>query len=159
MTTIVDEEAAMSRARTILCTTYLAIAALALVACWRQNLAFMSAPGLSLADGFIQFWPALLANHATTSITVDIFLFGLAAFIWMVLESRRLGIRFVWIYVVLSFLIAISVMFPIFLFVRERRLHALEATPTEPALGAGDLVGVAVLGVPIALFAAYTLVR
>ena len=148
----------MSRTHTILCSTYLAIAALALVACWRQNLAFMNVAGLDLASGFIQFWPALLANHATTSITIDILLFGLAAIVWMVIEARRLGIGFVWVYVILAFVIAISVTFPIFLFVRERRLRALglarEAAPT-----AADLAGLAVFGIPIVLFAAYTLVR
>jgi len=40
----------------------------------------------------------------------------------MVAEARRLGIRFVWIYVVLGLLIAISVTAPLFLVARERRL-------------------------------------
>ena len=149
----------MSRTRTILCSTYLAIAALALVACWRQNLAFMNEAGVDLASGFIQFWPALLANHATTSITIDIFLFGLAAIVWMVIEARRLEIGYVWVYVILAFVIAISVTFPIFLFVRERRLHALGPARGEPDPTAADLAGLAIVGVPIVVFAAYTLIR
>ena len=40
--------------------------------------------------------------------TVDIFLFGLAVEVWMVAEARRLGIRFVWSYVMLGALIVIS---------------------------------------------------
>jgi Protein of unknown function DUF2834 len=149
----------MSRSRSVLCSAYLVIAALALVACWRQNVAFMNEAGVDLASGFMQFWPALLANRATTSITIDIFLFGLVAIIWMVIEARRLQIRFAWLYVVLSFAIAISVMFPIFLAARERRLHALAAGHSEVAPTALDLAGFGVFGVPIVLFALYTLAR
>jgi hypothetical protein len=37
-------------------------------------------------------------------------------------EAHRLDIRFVWLYVVLSFVIAVSVMFPLFLIARQRAL-------------------------------------
>jgi hypothetical protein len=145
----------MSRTRTALCGTYLVVAGLALVACWRQNIAFMNQAGTDLLQGFVAFWPALSANHATTSITIDIFLFGLAAIVWMVLEARKLGIRWVWLYVVLSFAIAISVMVPLFLFARERRLQELDEQPG--AATGGDVAGLAIVGVPIVLFALYTL--
>jgi hypothetical protein len=81
-------EAAMSNARRRLCGVYLAIAVVALIATWRQNLAFMAERGAGLTD----FWLALLVNRATISITVDLFLFALAAAVWMVLEAR-LGAR------------------------------------------------------------------
>ena len=42
----------------------------------------------------------------------------------MVIESRRLDIRFPWLYVVFGLLVAISVTFPLFLIARERRLDA-----------------------------------
>jgi hypothetical protein len=141
--------------RRLLRGAYLAIAAVALVACWRQNLAFMSEARTGLLSGFVAFWPALLANHATTSITIDIFLFALAAFIWMVVEARVVGIRFVWLYIVLSFVIAVSVMFPLFLYARDRRLEARSPAPEQ--LAATDVAGLLVFGVPIVLFALYTL--
>ena len=49
---------------------------------------------------------------------------GLAALVFMVVEARRTGVRFVWIYVVLSFVVAVSVTFPLFLLARERRLSS-----------------------------------
>lgn len=57
----------------------------------------------------------------------------LAAVIWMVLEARRVGVRFVWLYVLFAMTIAISVTFPLFLVARERRLATRGDTDTEPA--------------------------
>lgn len=70
---------------------------------------------------------------ASRSITVDIFLFGLAATIWMVIEARKHGVRFVWAYVVGGFLIAISVTFPLFLLARELRLDKSDTTQLRAA--------------------------
>lgn len=132
---------------------YVFIAVLALVACWRQNLLFMQGAEVDFATGFVAFWPALFANHATTSITVDIFLLCVAAMTWMVLEARRLGIRWVWAYVLLSFPIAISVTFPLFLVARERALA--NQAGTAPSLGHADRMGlalIALLGVGLAIW-------
>ena len=46
-------------------------------------------------------------------------LFGLAGFVFMVVEARRIGVPKVWIYVALSFLVAVSVAFPLFLIRRQ----------------------------------------
>jgi hypothetical protein len=147
----------MSRSRRILCFFYAAISVIALVACWRQNIAFMSETGLDLLSGLIAFWPALLANHATTSITLDIFLFGLAAYIWMVVEARRLEIPYVWLYMILALPIAISVMFPLFLIARERRLAQIEGDRSEVTISTLDRVGLAAFGLPIVIAALLSL--
>jgi hypothetical protein len=146
----------MAQRKAWLSTIYVCLALIALVTCWRQNLLFMDEAGVDLATGFVIFWPALLANHATTSITVDIFLLGLAVMIWMVLEARKLEIRFVWLYILLSFAIAISVTVPLFLAARERALASRTSEP-EPALRVGDAIGLGLLGVLIVGFAIWTL--
>jgi len=143
--------------RTTAARIYVAIAVLALVATWRQNIGFLLEGERGVAGGLVDFWPALLANRATTSITVDIFLFGLAAVLWMVSEARRHQIRHVWLYVLLSFAIAISVTFPMFLAAREHRLASLGETPGK--LDARDLLGLAVLAAAIVGFSLYSLVR
>jgi hypothetical protein len=135
----------MTRTRSLLCTLYYAIAVVALIATWRQNLAFTAGRQESIAAGFASFWPALLANRATISITVDLFMFALAGVIWMLLEARRLQIRFVWLYVIFGMLVAISVTFPLFLAARERRLAVLGES-TEARLSLADLVPLCVLG-------------
>ena len=146
----------MTRARRLLCYVYVFIAALALVATWRHNLAFMAD---AHGGGFASFWHALFANHATTSITVDIGLFMLAAVIWMVLEARRVGVRFVWLYVLFAMTIAISVTFPLFLVARERRLAARGDTATEPEPTAADVAGLAVFGVAMVATAIWIALR
>jgi hypothetical protein len=98
---------------------YLGIAVLALIATWSQNLAFFEETGSFSGLAFIE---ACFANHAAASISIDILFFGLAAFVFMAVEAKRLGIRFFWLYVLLSFLVAVSVTFPVFMAVRQRHL-------------------------------------
>ena len=123
---------------------YIGLAVLAGVACWRQNLLFMFEAEIDFLTLFVAFWPALFVNHASTSITIDIFLLCVSAMTWMVLEARRLGIRYVWAYVLLSFPIAISVTFPLFLAARERAL----ASGSVPGGGLtiGDKIGLGIIG-------------
>ena len=61
-------------------------------------------------------------------------LFFLAAGIFMVVEARKHGVRFVWAYIAGGLTIAISVTFPLFLIARELRVGRTEAT----RLGAVD---------------------
>jgi hypothetical protein len=110
----------MSPSRKLLCTLYGAIAAIALVGTWKQNLAYLGG-GASFVSANVRFWSDTLVNPAARSITVDIFFFAMAATIFMVREARRLEIRGVWLYVVFGLLVAISVTFPLFLIARERR--------------------------------------
>jgi formate/nitrite transporter FocA (FNT family) len=78
--------------------------------------------------------------------TVDVFLFFLAAAVLMVIEARKHGIKFIWMYIAGGVLIAISVTFPLFLIARELRV-----AKTDPMrLTGGDAVGLAVLAVVIA---------
>ena len=109
-----------SRARSAL---YLGIAGAALYATWSENLAFFALPDNGGIAGFVA---GVFANPAAASIGYDLLFLLAAVLVWMFAESRRLGIRFVWIYVVLSFVIAISVTFPLFLVAREWRLAELE---------------------------------
>ena len=150
----------MSSARRTLCGLYLAIAVTALIATWRQNLAFMAERGAGFAD----FWLALLVNRATISITVDLFLFALAAVVWMVIEARKLQIRMVWLYVLFGITVAISVTFPLFLIARERRLAGLEAAgltapATDPTPSPSDTTAIALLTLAVFAFAAWCTLR
>lgn len=133
----------MSRTQKALCVAYGLLAVVALIATWSQNLAYFG--GDVGSGGFGQFWVDTRINPASRSITADIGLFFLAAAVFMVSEARRLRIRFVWLYLLFGFLIAISVTFPLFMVARER------AEPRDEALTVGDVVillvsAVAILG-------------
>jgi Terpene cyclase DEP1 len=104
-----------------LCAVYGLIALAALIGTWSQNLAFFA---LANNGGMLGFIRASGANPAAASIGIDLGMICLASFVWMVVEARRLKVRFVWIYIALSCLIAVSVMFPLFLIARERRIAA-----------------------------------
>jgi hypothetical protein len=46
--------------------------------------------------------------------------------IWMVYEARKLKIRHWWVFIPLTFLVALAFSFPLFLFFRERRIRSTE---------------------------------
>jgi hypothetical protein len=61
----------------------------------------------------------------------------------MVVEARKHGVKFVWLYILGGFAIAISVAFPLFLIAREMRIGRTE----ETRLGAVDTVLLGVFAV------------
>lgn len=103
----------------VLCVIYGLLAVAALIATWSQNFAFFALPDNGGILGFIRM---SYANPAAASIANDVLFVALAAFAFMVSEARRLRIPYVWVYVLLSLCIAISVMFPLFLLARQRKL-------------------------------------
>ena len=113
--------------RKLLCGIYAAIALVALVATWSQNIVHVRGGG-----SFLGFFEALKVNPSSRGITADIFLFGLAVAILMVTEARRVGVKFVWAYIIGAFAIAISAVFPLFLIARELRLEESDATLLRP---------------------------
>jgi hypothetical protein len=115
----------MTRSEKTLCIVYAVIAVVALAATQVNNIAFFLQPQNGGAVGFVF---ALYANSAAASFTNDLLLYALAGCIFMVTEARRLGIRYVWVYLLLSGLIAVSVMFPLFLIARQYELSRQRAS-------------------------------
>jgi hypothetical protein len=142
--------------RTLLCALYAAIAVIALLATWHQNLVYIGANPLT---GTVRFWRETLATPASVSIMIDIFLLGVAVVVWMVVEARRLGIGYVWAYVVVGYLVAISVSVPLFLIARERRLAAPGSRPDNTALTRADLIGLVLSSLPALVLTLWSLVR
>lgn len=139
----------MSRTRQLLCVFYGLIALIALVATWSQNLLYFTGPDPA---GFGQYVQDLKVNGAARSFTVDIGLFLLAGVALMVIEARKLGVHFVWVYVILSFAVAISVTFPLFLVAREIRLARAGGIGVGVELTLSDIIGLAlVTGVVLAM--------
>jgi hypothetical protein len=89
----------LPRSRKLLCGVYAAVALVALVDTWSQNVSYVR-PEEGAILGFVlataRFWPETLETPASTSLTVDLGLLLLPLFALMIIESRRLAIRFVW---------------------------------------------------------------
>jgi Terpene cyclase DEP1 len=103
----------------LICATYALIALIALPATWINNIAFMTQP---TNNSMLDFMRAAYVNAATASLSNDLFLLAAAACIFMSIEGRRVGIRYVWLYITFSALIAISVTFPLFLLARHIKI-------------------------------------
>ena len=107
----------MSIARMI----YLMLAIFGLVMTWYYNLQFMADSGGSL--DIAEFVAAGATNAAAKSLSWDLFIACIAGLTWIYFESKRMGLRFFWVYIILAFGVAFAFAFPLFLFVRQGRLE------------------------------------
>ncbi|MEZ0353345.1 DUF2834 domain-containing protein [Mycobacterium sp. pR1184] len=122
------QPASMPLARKVLCAVYALIALLALVATWSQTVAYTH----SGAAFFGTFWQDTKVNGASRNITADVLMLSVSVVILMVVEARKYGVRYVWLYIVGGFFVAISVTVPLFLIAREIRIGAAESPRLRP---------------------------
>jgi Terpene cyclase DEP1 len=113
----------------LICATYALIALLALPATWINNIAFMQQPN----NSFMDFINAAYVNAAAASLSNDLLFIAVAASIFMAIEGKRVGVRFVWLYLVLSGVVAISVTFPLFLLARQIKIAQVQPEQTIAA--------------------------
>jgi hypothetical protein len=138
-----NQASSIPTSRKLLCVVYGAIAVTALIATWSQTLAYSDKGAGSL----LAYWNDARILPASRALASDVLLLGLAAVIFMVVEARKHGIKFVWLYVAASYTVAISAAFPVFLIVREIRISKSEA----PGLRAIDTILLAVVAISTAL--------
>ena len=146
----------MPISRKALCFVYGLIGLLAFVGTWGNGLPYLS---LGVVGSNVAFWQDTLVNPASRFLALDVFFLGLAVFVWMVLEARRLGMRGVWLYLLFGLLVAISVTVPIFLINRERALAAREPSSAAGTLGTFDVIGLVLVTAAILAYAAMALLR
>lgn len=124
---------------------YLVIGTAALILTWVHIPSYM---GSGVVDANVQFWKDALvnANPASTFLAVDILFLALAVEIWMVVESRRLGMKYVWLYIAIATFIGISFAVPLYLAMREKHLQATH-NDSNLSLKSYDLILLILLGV------------
>lgn len=103
---------------------YLALAVAGGVLPWLANLEFMQQYGASF--DLAMFVQLANANPAARSLSRDLLVGATAVTIWMVVESRRLGMRHLWLVLLSAVTIAFAFAAPFFLFLRERRLAEMD---------------------------------
>ena len=61
-------------------------------------------------------------------LSLDLLIVAIAGSAFMIFEARKIGMKRVWLYIVLSGVTALAFTFPLFLAMRERKLAALANT-------------------------------
>ena len=102
---------------------YAIFALIGVIVTWYFNLKLILAPGdfkLSafIADNYI--------NAASASITNDLLVVSAVFLFWSFVESRRLSMKNWWVFIPLTFGVAIAFSYPLFLLLRERKLAKSE---------------------------------
>lgn len=99
---------------------YLIVSIMGLVTAWVFN-------GIASIQGqdYLQAW---FGQEVDWVLSLDILIVAIAGSAFMVMEARKLGIKRVWLYIVLSGVTAFAFTFPLFLAVRERKLAELAST-------------------------------
>jgi hypothetical protein len=92
---------------------------------------------VSLDTGNVLLWTrpfetmaGMFANRIATAFAIDLLLTALVACIWFYVEGKRLGMRRVWIYPVLTLTFGLAGTLPLFLL---HRLDYLESNSLRPA--------------------------
>jgi hypothetical protein len=117
----------MSRVDKTLCVIYGLAAAVALVGTQWTLVAFLR----SDENDWTAMTDRLTANPVVGFVGIDLGVLALVAVVFMVVEGRRLGVRWWGVYVALTFLVAASVAFPLFLIARTRVLAKARSLSLE----------------------------
>ena len=101
---------------------FLSLSAIGLITAWWFNgLAVMQAADYGVA------W---FAHPVDWVLSTDLLIVAIAGVAFMIWEAKRLGMKHVWLYIVLSGITAMACTFPLFLAMRERKLAAQDSAPT-----------------------------
>ena len=94
--------------------SYLLLAIAGLVGTWYFN--FLA---ITQSRNFFADWSS---TPAVLSATTDLFVLATAASVFIFFESKRLKIKYWWLFILGSFVTAIAFTFPLFMALRERKL-------------------------------------
>jgi hypothetical protein len=121
------DAAAMPTSRKLLCALYATIAIAGLFGTYSQGIAYFTGV-LDIIPSFVHFFVDTKVTPASRFVLVETVSFFLAGSIFMVIEARKHSIRFVWAYITVAGILALSVGFPLFLIARELCRPTSDAT-------------------------------
>tara|TARA_B100000579_G_scaffold221289_1_gene180974 strand:+ start:828 stop:1178 length:351 start_codon:yes stop_codon:yes gene_type:complete len=102
---------------------YLLLALLGAVLPTLANIDFARSYGPSFD---IQLFIELANNNpASQSLSRDLFIGSTAVFVWIISESRRLQMKYLWVVILTTFTIAFAFSAPLFLYLRELRIEEM----------------------------------
>lgn len=96
---------------------YLSLSLIGLVTAWVFN-------GLAVMNNedYVGAW---FGSAVDWVLSADLTVVAIAVVVFMVVEARRIGMKRVWLYILLSGVTAMACTFPLFMAMRERRLGQL----------------------------------
>jgi uncharacterized membrane protein len=98
---------------------YMILAAVGLITAWVFN-------GIASVRGE-DYLAAWFGSPVDWVLSLDLLIVAIAGSAFMVMEARKLRMKRVWLYIVLSGITAFAFTFPLFLAMRERKLQATHA--------------------------------
>ena len=108
---------------TPLAITYLFVAIVGLIGTWTLNIL-----AITQQTSFFGEW--FSNGPATQSLQVDLLVLAIASGIFIVIEGRRIGMRWAWVFLPLAAVTAAAFAVPLFLALRERKLSGQEVSQT-----------------------------
>ena len=102
---------------------FLILSVVGLITAWVFN-------GIASVTGqnYIDAW---FGSAVDWVLSLDLLIVAIAGSALMIFEGRRLGMKRVWLYIVLSGVTAFAFTFPLFLAMRERRLASIDNAPAS----------------------------
>jgi len=102
---------------TPLAITYLIVAIIGLIGTWTFNILAITQQSTFFGEWFSN-------GAATQSLQVDLLVLAIASGIFIIIEGKRLGMRWAWVFLPLAAVTAAAFAVPLFLALRERKLSA-----------------------------------
>ena len=103
--------------------TYLVLAIVGLITAWVFN-------GIAVMNGE-DYFGAWFGSAVDWVLSADLTIVAIAVVVFMISEAKRVGIKRVWLYIVLSGITAMAFTFPLFMAMRERALMATQTTQSS----------------------------
>jgi uncharacterized membrane-anchored protein YitT (DUF2179 family) len=102
---------------------YLGLCILGIALPYSQLIPWFAAHGLNLP----LFFKELFATRIGGFFGVDVIVSAMVLFVFIWLEGRCLAMRYLWLPVLATVLVGVSLGFPLFLYLRQRKLDQLSA--------------------------------
>jgi hypothetical protein len=112
---------------------YLIVSIVGLITAWVFN--GLAVVGGATSSDYVDAW---FTSSLDWVLSLDLLVVAIAGSAFILLEGRRLGMRYLWAYILASGVTAFAFTFPLFLAMRER---ALATRRSEPGQDANSAIG------------------
>ena len=102
---------------------FLALAILGICYTWYYNIQYFQT---AENPSFVNFFAEAKSNFAGKSLSADLLVVVLTFFAFYIPDAIKLKIKYWWVLIPLTFIIAVAFTFPLYLYLRERAIEKLK---------------------------------